>query len=177
MRQCAEISRTLEVLRPGPTMAHLCCHSRGPTKRENQPAALFFSARTRQRRAPFTVAKNGPRGRVDSLHSSIRRINNAGEGEGPIAQTEWRRKVRIEKSRLHDPPFCLSSRTTAASAFQLDDRFRNESKERLRNTDSSTISRLLRAVAGAFGYGSLKFEAWMRIQVMYGVPLKSRRLF
>lgn len=58
MRQCAEISRALEVLSPGPTMAHLCCHSRGPTKREKPAGCPFFPAR--QRRAPFTVAKKSP---------------------------------------------------------------------------------------------------------------------
>lgn len=175
MRQCVEISRSWNLELRKSTMEHLCCHSRGPMKRENQPAAFFSgpSATT-----PFTVAKKSPRSRrLDSfIHAFVgsmtRRRGGRGEGEERdrsrrLNDDESGRKVGIEKSRFHDPPFGLSSCTTAAGAF--DDR--NKSKGPLRNVDSATISRLLRVLASAFGYGSLKSEAWMRVQVMYGVSL------
>lgn len=79
-----------------------------------------------------------------------------------------RRRERDRSRRLNDNEKSRSKNracTIRLSAFRPAQRrpvlfnrmiARNESKERLRNANSSTISRLLRAVAGAFGYGSLK---------------------
>lgn len=161
-------------------MEHLCCHSRGPMKRENQPAA-FFRARARQHHVPFTVAKKSPRSRrldsfIHTFGGSMTRRRKGGRGTD---RADWMTTSPDEKSESKN-----RASTIRLSAFRPAQRrpvlltiARNKSKGPLRNADSATISRPLRVLASAFGYGSLKSEAWMRVQVMYGVSLQFRRDF